>query len=178
MNRKQLAAAFDELKQEATQLAGGLNDLSQRATVYHHIFLDSGRNHAFPLIAAHGALWARGYFRFGTQLAKVLSLQFVFSSHVRRERLAQMNAFADTFRDINRRVCIDTYTMPIRQTFCFKNFANRDERIERGLRAFAIASETGWDKVEDKLADYKMLPASFFESPVDHFQAIRASLIS
>lgn len=107
---KKLEARYAFLKSEAEKLAGGLNDLAQRATVYHHLFEDSGRNHIFPLIAAHGAMWARGYFQFGMSLGRWCSWQYALSPRVRRERIEQLHAFADAFRDINRRVCIDTYT--------------------------------------------------------------------
>ena len=90
-------------------MAGGLTDLAHRAAVYHHAFEDSGRNHIFPLIAAHGALWARGYFAFGMKLGAALSWQFPFSAEKRRQSLMDLHAFADAFREINRRVCVDTY---------------------------------------------------------------------
>jgi hypothetical protein len=104
-----LAREYESLTQEAERLAGGLKDLAQRATVYHHLFQASGGNHAFPLIAAHGALWAGGYFRFGARLAKVLSWQYAASPLRRRQQLQALEAFADAFRAINRRVCVDTY---------------------------------------------------------------------
>jgi hypothetical protein len=100
---------YDDLLREATRLAGGLNDLAQRAAVYHHLYQHSGGNHAFPLIAAHGALWARGYFRFGMRLGWLWSLTDLASPQRRKHRLALLAAFADAFRDINRRVCIETY---------------------------------------------------------------------
>lgn len=98
-----------ELELEATKLAGGLRDLAQRAAVYRHLFLVSGRNHAFPLLAAHGSLWAGRYFNFGMKLGRLLSWQYAFQPVRRREMLRQLDAFAEVFRDINRRVCIDTY---------------------------------------------------------------------
>jgi len=104
-----LGAAYKELQEEAKVLAGNLCDLSQRATVYHHLFRASGGNHTFPLIAAHGALWAGGYFRRGLRLGKWLSWQYGWNSDLRRRRLQQLDDFADAFRDVNRRVCIDTY---------------------------------------------------------------------
>ena len=100
----------ENLHHEATRLAGGLNDLAQRAAVYHHLYEHSGGNHAFPLIAAHGALWARGYFRFGMRLGWIWSLTDLASLERRRLRLEKLAAFADAFRDVNRRVCIETYT--------------------------------------------------------------------
>jgi hypothetical protein len=104
-----LAAAYDQLHHEGVILAGGLTDLSQRATVYHHVFQNSGRNHVFPLIAAHGALWARGWIRFGFRLARVLAWQYPVQPEVRRQKWRQLEAFADALRDVNRRVCVDTY---------------------------------------------------------------------
>ena len=243
MNSAQLTAAFDEIKQEARELAGGLDDLTKRADIHRAIFKDSRGNHAFPLIAAHGALWGRGYFEFGLKLARVLSLQFVFHPELRRTRLAQVHEFADAIRNVNRRICIDTYTnyiftkryghlaeaaqfvpaellaalnsihaaaaknvelseeqkreifrvhflyeqedvvgarildalekhnwpllkalsmkplvkfsfMRIRDTFWFRDFANRDERIRRGLETFDLAAATGWSTVEAQLSDY------------------------
>lgn len=104
-----LQTAYDQLKNEATRLAGGLTDLSQRATVYHHIYRASGGNHVFPLIAAHGALWAGGYFRFALKLGRALSWQYGFQPRLRRRRLEQLHQFADAFRNVNRQVCVDTY---------------------------------------------------------------------
>lgn len=104
-----LQNAHRDLQAEGTTLAGGLSDLSQRATVYHHIYRASGGNHVFPLIAAHGALWAGGYFRFGLKLGKALSWQFAWNPRLRRKRLEQLNQFADAFRNVNRQVCVDTY---------------------------------------------------------------------
>lgn len=107
---EQLQREYDDLHAQATRLAGGLTDLVQRATVYHHIFEASGRNHIFPLIAAHGALWARGYFAFGMRLGAVLAWQFPLSAAKRQRHLDQLAEFANAFRNVNRLVCIDTYT--------------------------------------------------------------------
>ena len=99
------------LRREAVLLAGGLSDLAQRAAVYHHLFQHSRGNHVFPLLAAHGALWARGYFRLGMRLGAALSWQHPRSPERRRQRMAALAAFADAFRDINRRVCVETYAI-------------------------------------------------------------------
>lgn len=109
MNLDELQAAYASIHSEGARLAGGLSDLPQRATTYHHLYRDSGGNHIFPLIAAHGALWARGYFRFGMRLGRVLALQYGLDSQRRQEQLAALATFADAFRDINRRVCTEIY---------------------------------------------------------------------
>jgi hypothetical protein len=99
------------LRREATSLAGGLGDLAQRASVYHHLFEHSGSNHCFPLLAAHGALWASGYFRSGMRLGSIISWGHAAIGNERRrqELIRRLTKFANDFRDINRRVCVETY---------------------------------------------------------------------
>ena len=260
-----LRAAFEKLQSDGLRLAGGLNDLSQRATVYHHVFRESGGNHIFPLIAAHGALWARSWFSFGIKLGKVLSWQYALDAQTRRGKLAQLVEFANVFRDINRRVCIDVYAnfhftkrfgdhpdaaeivptdllnalnrihtanrsgveltdderrevfvahflseqkhivgpaiekaiadfnwpllralalRPVvrfayfRRTFLFRNFANREERIARGLLAFNVDADVGWDNVERALRSYDVLSKPFFATPTEYFAALRETILA
>jgi hypothetical protein len=103
--------SYEHLRGEAALLAGGINDLAQRASVYHHLFEHSRGNHVFPLLAAHGALWAGGYFRSGMKVGSALTWQHAFAPATRRDLMAGLAAFANAFRDINRRVCIETYTI-------------------------------------------------------------------
>jgi hypothetical protein len=260
-----LEAWYEALHRDAQRLAGGLTDLAQRATVYHHLFAHSGRNHIFPLIAAHGAMWARGWFRFGMKLGWCCSWQYVHSRETRRKRLAQLTAFADAFRDINRRVCVETYTTyhftarfgdhpdagqfvpsemlralnrchaarrngrelstgakrdvfeaffldeqqrvvgpqieqatsafdwPLMKRLAlrpvirfaylprplfFRNFADRAERIEKGLRAFDLAAAVGWAQVESALRSYALLPDAFFTDNLRHFAAVREMVLA
>ena len=100
---------YQHLFEEGTRLAGGLRDLPQRAMTYHHLFRHSRYSHAFPAMAAHGALWARGYFKVGMFLGRVLSLQYFMNAKKRAEQMCALAQFADAFREINRRVCVDTY---------------------------------------------------------------------
>ena len=58
MNQGELGICYMRIKREAEILAGDTMDFSRRAAVYHHLYQSSGGNHMFPLIAAHGALWA------------------------------------------------------------------------------------------------------------------------
>ena len=97
------------MRTEGEKLAGGLTQLAQRASVYRHIYRASGGNHIFPLIAAHGALWARGYFRWALALGRKLAWQYAWNPALQRRQLASLDNFAAAFRDINRRVCADTY---------------------------------------------------------------------
>lgn len=267
MSITELREAHQKLLDEGTRLAGSLTALSQRATTYHHLFRDSGGNHIFPLIAAHGALWARGYFAFGMKLGRWLSWQYFFDAERRERQLAALEEFANAFRDVNRRVCIDTYAnyhfaaqygehpdaasilnpqlldalnrvhaarregrelsdgekryvfethflheqvhvvgpalqvavekfdwpllraislRPLirfaffrdRQFFWFRNFVNREERIDKGLRAFDTAASVGWDHVESALRDYDILPAAFFTNSVEYFAELRTNLLT
>ncbi|WP_010587512.1 hypothetical protein [Schlesneria paludicola] len=109
MLNERLAHSFFERQEEAHKLAGGLAALSRRATLYRHLYLASRGNHTFPLIAAHGALWSGGYFRFGMSLGSVLSWQYFGRPERRRQQQEKLVEFADVFREINRRVCIDSY---------------------------------------------------------------------
>lgn len=262
-----LGRSYGQLIAEGTRLAGGLQDLAQRATVYHHIFAASGRNHVFPLIAAHGALWAGGYFRFGMKLGRWLSLPSAITLGRRRRLLEALGDFANAFRDINRRVCIDTYAsfhftamhgehpnasqfvtaekldalarlhharrrgvematdeklavfetffrseqatvvgpgvqaasesfvwplmkfialkplirfayFPSGQRLWFRNFADQNERIANGLRAFDLAAQVGFDAVEARLRDYAILPEPFFTDTTDYFESLRELVLA
>jgi hypothetical protein len=262
-----LQSHYARLQREATLLAGGLTDLSQRAAVYRHLFLASGGNHAFPLIAAHGALWAGGYFRFGMRLGRALAWQYIGRPEYRELQMQRLAAFADAFRDVNRRVCIDTYVNfyfseryghhpdaaelvppvlldavnrlhaarragrtlsdlekqaifeahfwheqahvvgpaledavaafdwplvrmialrpPVRFAYFptagrlwFRNFASRDERIEKGLAAFQLAARTGWSAVDAALRHYHVLPEAYFAAPASYFAELRTAVLA
>jgi hypothetical protein len=261
----ELRNAFEELQADGLRLAGGLNDLSQRATVYHHVYKESGGNHIFPLIAAHGALWARSWFSFGMKLGKVLSWQYACNSETRRNKLTKLAEFANVFRDINRRVCVDVYAnfhftkrygqhleaskvvpadllqalnrihsanetgveltdderrevftahflseqqhivgptieeavaefdwpllrslalRPVirfayfRRPFLFRNFANKEERIAKGLTAFNSGAKAGWRNVEQDLRKYDVLPEQFFAKPIEYFASLREGILA
>ena len=100
---------YEVRERQGTMLAGLPMDLHQRASVYYHLYVDSNRNHVFPLIAAHGALWAGGYFSFGMKLGWVLSMPSLLIPGRRAKHLRLLHEFANAFREVNRRVCIDTY---------------------------------------------------------------------
>lgn len=109
MNREEMIARLQAWRAEGERMAGSLTQLAQRASVYRHLYRASDGNHIFPLIAAHGALWARGYFRWALDLGQKLAWQYWLQPAVRERQLAALDTFADSFRDINRRVCADTY---------------------------------------------------------------------
>jgi hypothetical protein len=96
------------LKSEAGRLAGDLLDIPRRVAVLHNLYLDSNGNHAFSLIAAHGALWAWRYFETGGSLGRLMTWRYFYNSRERAYRLGLLNSFAESFREVNRKVCIDT----------------------------------------------------------------------
>ncbi|MCA9115161.1 MAG: hypothetical protein KDA79_08740 [Planctomycetaceae bacterium] len=267
MSRSSIEQSRQQLQHEARQLAGGLGDLCQRATVYHQLYHASGGNHIFPLIAAHGALWAGGYFRFGRAMAQLLSLQYALQPRLRQQRLARLTEFENALKDINRRVCIDTWVnfhltreygtgsdvrqfmedsladalalvhaaqdsgtpltdlqkrevfeahflheqqhvvsdavaealenlqwplvrafalrppvrfsyLPTGRRLWFRNFANREERIANGLKAFDLAAAAGWKQVEAALDDYHVLPEAVLSQPTEHFAGLRRQVLA
>jgi hypothetical protein len=109
MDRANLQDRYDELKAEATLLSGGLLDIPRRALILHNMYLDSGRNHQFSLIAAHGALWASGYFEAGGTLGRLIARRYFYNPDELAFRLGLLRQFAEDFRKVNRQVCIDTY---------------------------------------------------------------------
>lgn len=102
-------AEISRLRAEATALAGNTGDLVQRASVYHHLYADSGGNHSFPLLAAHGAMWASGYFRSGIRFGSLVAHGRQLFGDDADALMHQLEAFAESFRDINRRVCVETF---------------------------------------------------------------------
>ncbi|MES2320382.1 MAG: hypothetical protein V4631_23135 [Pseudomonadota bacterium] len=103
--------AYEALREHGYALAGDLGDLKRRARMYQQMYRDSGKRSVFPLIAAHGALWALAYFKQGRLGAMILSLPYLLTPALRREKLASVAVFADRFREINRRVCAESYAI-------------------------------------------------------------------
>ena len=116
---------IEQLRLDAEALAGRPGDFAQRAATYHHLFQHSGGNHSFPLLAAHGALWGAGYFRTGMRVGKLLSYRFRRGQ--RGDRLAALDRFTDALREINRKVCVETY-------FVYRLSASRALRGEAEAR--------------------------------------------
>ncbi|WDI43916.1 hypothetical protein [Bremerella sp. P1] len=263
----QLKRTYDALHAEAVRLAGTTRQLSQRAATYHHVYEDSGRNHIFPLIAAHGALWARGYFAFGMQLGEALSFQYCFTPKTRQQKLNALEAFAEAFREVNRRVCVQIYTTyhftklhgdhpdadrlvaphllaalkcvhaanrngeqltdqakreifethfldeqetivgprieqavdefdwPLMKSLAlmpavrfayfpagawlqFWKFDRTKERISRGLKAFDVAANMGWNHTEATLDRYAILPEAFFADSTGHFSHMKHEILT
>lgn len=102
---------FADFRNTGYALAGEPGHLRRRASIYHQMYRDSGKRNVFPLIAAHGSLWASGFFRKGELGARVLSLPYLLVPGARQAKLRTAALFADHFRDINRRICGEAYAI-------------------------------------------------------------------
>ena len=47
----------------------------------------------------------------------------------------------------------------------FRNFADKDERIARGMHAFELAQRAGWPRVAQALGDYGVMPPRLLDEP-------------
>ena len=110
MPDSELQTAYASLKAQAELLAGGLGDIQRRVAILTSLYLDSGCNHVFSQMAAHGALWAMGYFEAGGSLGRLVARRYFYSAEERGYRLGILREFSESFRRVNRLVCIDTYT--------------------------------------------------------------------
>jgi hypothetical protein len=104
-----LAAAHHEIKAEAARLAGGPGDMPQRVALLHSIFEDSGRNHAFPEVALHGALWAYGFYERRGAVSRMITYRYFYDRHERARRAYMLFVFSQGFKEANRSVFMDTY---------------------------------------------------------------------
>jgi len=256
-----LQTEYETLKSEATRLAGELADIPRRVAILHNMYLDSIGNHAFSLIAAHGALWAWKYFETGGSLGRLMAYRYFYNSRERAYRLGLLNSFAENFREVNRKVCIDTVAnynfvakfgsepnaseilpsrlldalnqvhaarvagtalpeetkfnifsasfhceqevtvapgvkqavagfvcpilrrlilrplvrfrfFPPRRYMFFKNFSETEERITRGMYAFRLAQTAGWERVQESMKAYGVMPDNYFEDPREAYREI------
>ena len=105
-----LETHYRELRNEATALAGTPADIPQRAALLHEIYLDSGGNHGFAEIAAHGALWGFNFFETTGTLGRLISYRYFYDKTEMKYRHGLLQTFADGFKTANRSVFIDTYS--------------------------------------------------------------------
>lgn len=233
------------MKAEARLRAGAPGDILPRVLAHRAIYLDSNGNHAFPLIALHGALWGHDFFEVTGTLGEIISYRYFLDAEERKKRHGMLDAFAEGFKAVNREVFVDTYTnyvftkqhgrdpgaeelvhpellealnevhharergvalddarkrhvferalafeqevtvapgiarelakfdcpilralcmkpsvrfayFPILRRFYFRDFSDKQERIERALRAFDIAAYRGWSAVLEAMQGYRL----------------------
>ncbi len=103
---QELQLSFDAIRREAVVLGGAPEDIPQRAAMLYSLFLDSKRNHSFPLVAMHGALWLQSFFDGVEKFLRGSPMP----ETVRRARLETLRTFTLVLKEANREVFIDTYT--------------------------------------------------------------------
>jgi hypothetical protein len=259
-----LAASHAEIKAEAARLAGGPGDMPQRVALLHAIFEDSRRNHAFPEVALHGALWAYGFYERRGAVSRMITYRYFYDREERARRAYMLFAFSQGFKEANRSVFMDTYAnyyftkrhgeapgadnvvapqlldalnrvhhaarcghalspaergnvfetsllfeqettvgpkvkeevskfdcpiltgivlkpivhfnyFPRLTTLRFRDFSNTEERIEKAVRSFELAEQTGWPHVADCIRYHGVLPDRFFADPVGYGDELRAA---
>src|SRR5262249_34671507 len=62
---------------------------------------------------------------------------------------------------------------PRLQFLLFHNFADKAERIAKGIRAYDLARRAGWSRVQESMRDYGVLPDGFFRSPVEYVRGLQ-----
>ena len=118
-----LETEYQNLRREATILAGEPFDIPQRAAILHKIFLDSNGNHGFAEIATHGALWGFNFFETTGTLGNLISYRYFYNKKEMKFRHGLLQTFADGFKTANRSVFIDTYS----NYYFVKNFGTEKE---------------------------------------------------
>jgi len=104
-----LHRAHEEIRADASRLAGGAGDMPQRVALLHAIFADSNGNHAFPEVALHGALWAYGFYERRGTLSRMIAYRYFYDVDERARRSYMLFEFSQGFKEANRSVFIDTY---------------------------------------------------------------------
>lgn len=242
-SRDALQLAYETTRARAREIAGAPGDILPRVIAHRGIYIDSRGNHAFPLIALHGALWGYDFFETTGRLGELISYRYFLDKDEKAERLAMLNGFAEGFKAVNREVFVDTFTnyhftkahgrspgaeelvheplldalnevhaasasgqelsderkkhvfiqalrfeqeitvapgierelakfdcpilralcmkpivrfsyFPLLRTFYFRDFSDKEERIDRAIRSFDIAAHRGWDMVLESMNGY------------------------
>jgi len=102
-------SVYEVISNDAVRLGGRFSDMAQRAAVYHHLYLMSGGNFTFPLIAAHETLWARWYLFLAKLGANFLALFDVSCKMSRRDKMKAYTQYINTFKKSNRDVMTLSY---------------------------------------------------------------------
>ena len=56
----------------------------------------------------------------------------------------------------------------------FSNFGDTDERIEKAVRSYELAEDSGWDRVGEAIRYHGVLPGRFFDDPLAYADGLRA----
>lgn len=95
-------------RRKADETAGPADAMAQRALIYHQLYVHSGGNHCFALVAAHGAIWGHGYFRWMRRLAWLAGLSELILHPASRTVVRRTATLIAGLMEINRGVCAET----------------------------------------------------------------------
>ena len=101
---------LDPLRRETAPLAGPADAFEHRARGYRDQYRASRGNDPFPLLAAFGSLWARGFLRSAMQAGGALAATHP-SRAARAERWQRLTNFADAFRLLHQRVFTESLVL-------------------------------------------------------------------
>lgn len=135
MNGESLRDRYERHRARARLLAGQPGDIAQRVMVHHQIYRDSAKNHVFPLVALHGALWGYGFFETTGKLGEIISYRYFYDEAQRRERHSMLDRFAEGFKAVNREVFVDTYA-----NFYFTREAGEERGAEEIVQPELLAA--------------------------------------
>ncbi len=141
---------YQELRREATVLAGEPADIPQRAAILHEIYLDSRGNHGFAEIATHGALWGFRFFETTGTLGNLISYRYFYNQKEMTYRHGLLQTFADGFKTANRAVFIDTYS-----NYYFTKEHGEEKATEAILKPELLAALR---EIHDAAREEKLLP--------------------
>jgi hypothetical protein len=102
--------AYAAIRAEATRLAGQPDDFARRVALHYGLYVDSGGNHTFPLLALHGVLWASRFFASTGRIGDALRARYFYSVRERTYRMGMLHGFSEGFKFVNRGVFVDTFT--------------------------------------------------------------------
>jgi hypothetical protein len=55
----------------------------------------------------------------------------------------------------------------------FKNFADKNERIAKAMRSYALAERTGWSRVETAMRSSTLLEPAYWRNPTEYIAQLR-----
>jgi hypothetical protein len=67
---------------------------------------------------------------------------------------------------------------PRGRVLCFRDFAQKEERIRQGERAFGFGSLVGWREVEQALRRYQVFPEAAIDEPLRYFAGLRRQVLA
>ena len=109
-----LPAEYSRIQKQATLLSGRPQDIAQRVQHLKQMYIDSKGKYAFPLVAAHGAQFAKNIFGLTQTASGVFSFVSILSDSDELHKINKLNEmtveFSNQLENVNRFVFIDTYT--------------------------------------------------------------------